>query len=281
MLTPFEKWAESFRGKPAPIYTGLGKKKPKVHEILAEFHGIELFQPNVDTLQRNALYACYQAKFCRDPNTDASAKERAGFIDSHKELPTHFNEVRSVLGYLTQYNGIPGRAMSAAVADADNKWPATQVTPQGSKKREELTSLLRLYLTGLESTKKSPRLYYFRIGPLEVTLSRYRWARKVDIRQIGLMFHLAYLFRYFTAEILPDELDVRDVGQGLLEIYGPMLKGGDPHTELIAPLVNATFGAEAEYQSEDVRDLLNDLNRRTKGAKLPKRPQFIGWDLPT
>ena len=278
MLTSFEKWAESFQNKPAPLYKSIGKKK-RVHEVLAEFHGIKLGRPDVATLQRNVLYACYQAKFSRDPNSDAHAKERQAFIDSHKQLPTHFKEVRSVLAYLTQYDGIPRKAMSAAVASAGNKWPVTQVTTGGTRKVEELRGLLGLYLAGLENAKKPPRLYYFPIGPLEVSLSRYRWARKIDMRHIGLMFNLTFLFRYFTAETLPGELDIRDVGHGLLDINGPMLRGGDPHTDLVAPLVNATFEATT-YRSEKIRDLLNDLNRRTSGAKFPKRPQFIGWDLP-
>ena len=112
----------------------------------------------------------------------------------------------------------------------------------------------------------------------------------------GLLFHLTYLFRFFTGGggVSPVPLGLNS--NGVLAVEGPMLKKGDPHAEFVSFLFNATF--KKKYQEaingDAVEWRLKSLDKKSKYGKVAKKSdkqkaepnrldyswcllEFVGW----
>jgi hypothetical protein len=172
------------------------------------------------------------------------------------------------------------KAMSVGIAQNDD---IEFISKIGVKKVREIEHLLEQYRAGLEAVKDFDHPIHLSIdlfcyGPFQWGIPIEKWRfKKQNVLQAGLIFHLSYLFRYFTCAELPEPLDARFKGWEL-EFYGPMLECGAPHTELVAPLVNAVFNTK--LTTTQVMHRLKDLRRRkSKGSRHINRPAFIGWSL--
>ena len=278
----FESWQLAFRKRPAFVAgtaTTLAHTR-LVSELLADIEDVPLARRTHAALQHNVLLACYSAELAPDPERDEAANDRARLRSDHKALLPHAQSVRRVLDFATKHREMTEKAMSCSTESN-----VGAISSDGQADVEELVRLLSRYGAGLEAVMDVDHPIHiaasdFRYGPFEFDVSVQTWHFKVqDVNSVGLMFHLAYVFRYFTCEDLPENIDAqfRD-DTGVLDLHGHMLDCGEPHSELVAPLVNAVF--KAKFSAARVRDRLRDLSRKSKGSHYFNRAHFVGWALP-
>lgn len=273
-IPSFADWEEQFKKRSAYV-SGSPPHMKAVHAVLATFDGVALSRGSHELLRRNALWACYQASHAPDPSEDHPARERRKTREARRALQGHLEEVSNVLAFIERHNDLARTAIEYGSAGRKAK----------TAELNELRRLLKDYLAGHEEVRDADHpahvsLSDFLYGPFEFWIPIEKWHFKAkEINQLGLMFHLIYLFRHFTCSKLPGNAEARLIGWEL-EFHGYMLKCGRPHTELVAPLVNATF-KKTKYSPQDVRYRVRELTKaKTKGSRYVNSPKFLGWSLP-
>jgi hypothetical protein len=276
---PFDDWQVTFKKKPAFIAgtKATPSHKRAVAEVLADIDGVPLVRGTHTVLRHNALFACYSAQYALHPSADEAANDRARLRAGHKALSQHAETVSRVLDFATKHRAMAEKAMSCSTAPN-----ASTINPDALAEVEQLVTELSRYAVGLKAVMDVDHPIHitpsdFRYGPFELSVPIETWRFKLKgVNQLGLMFHLVYVCRYFTCQQLPDGIEARfDDETGLLDFYGRMLDCGEPHTDLVAPLVNAVFNTK--FSALKVRDRLNDLTRKSKGSRFPHWPRFVGW----
>jgi len=179
-----------------------------------------------------------------------------------------------------------------AVAQTDD--PKVHIDLQtiglSSTRLERLTSLLLDLKDGLlefQDDPDHPALISssdFQYGPFEfdfdLNVNLKHKGTKLEeegknIIHTGLMFHLTYLFRYFTRQLVPKTSPAFFNGDILMLDMVRMIKVGKPYGQHVAALVNAVFNEK--YSTRNVKDRLDSLYKTTPGSKTKKNPVFIGW----
>jgi hypothetical protein len=300
-LSELQDWAANFKNKHYSAYAADGKllKKRPISELLEVIKKKPLARGTHDRLVANILHACFMAADAPDPETDEAAEHRKQLTDELNRMRVHKEDVVRVRIYLDDHPDMANRAM--AHASPSGAYRRHSVTKSTSSRLNDLRSMLSEYENGLHHLGDSKNLHPahssaddFRYGPFELDLDNndlYNLAPKLkDINQTGLIFHLTYLFRYFTTNELPP-LNIEigkflwaqvEIGREILDVSGIMLSSGRPHADLVAPLVNTVF--KSKLSASNVKDRLRDLYRFSEGtitkAKFPKArklPLFVGW----
>jgi hypothetical protein len=244
---------------------------------------VRLARGSIEVVRSNILSACFQASIAVNPDTGPEGQRRLAEKTIRNRLGDHRAEVDEVIEFLDQANDMAAKAMSCGIASPGRQ--PSQISKAGYDNVLALSELLIRYRAGLELVSKIDHPIHiasrdFQYGPFRFNYYIDEWKYKGgDIRHAGLMFHLSYLFRYFTCEYLPQGIECT-MQSGLLRFYGPMLECGRPHTEIVSALVDAVF--KCNLSPERVRDRLRDLGRgASKGNRRPRsKPQigFVGWD---
>ncbi|WP_157202163.1 hypothetical protein [Massilia sp. Root335] len=207
-----------------------------------------------DMLVSNIEVACYQAQRCPDPRTDALSTERAAWEAAFDTLPGHQMECRNIRAFM-----IKNRSISESAMKSGNK----------KEQLDELIELLDAYLLGVQrvSDINHPSnidiVLDSQFGPLifPSRLLRRRSERpSMDVRVLGLIFNLTYLFRFFSGVTSTRHNSTLLLDERLI-IDGPMLRKGQPQYRYVAALVNCVFGSK--YNARDVKEKLSDLPRDT------------------
>ena len=280
-----EEWVAEFEKKVA--FTagerGCPPGRQPVRTILKKFEQLKLCRGTHGQLQRNALYACYQARYAANPDQHVAAAERNELREGHKALEGHLIQVNGMLAFLERHASMAKKAVAVGFGRDGNT-----VLPMGKagETLQELKQVLLQYRRGLEEIEDFDHPIHitsadFEYRPFEFDIPIHVWHNKTkNLAHVGLMFHLTYLFKYFTSPNLPQRIDARFV-DWRLEFNGPMLKGsgGKAHSEIVAPLVNAVF--QSRYSPLQVQNRLKDLTirKKSKGSELRNAAIFIGWEL--
>jgi hypothetical protein len=282
----FLDWVPLFNARSAAIY-GRHRKlvtKRTVNAILAGASKLAVARGTPAQLQANLLYACFRAESAVASGDCAAAEHRKTFEAEFALLKDHHDDVLRARNHLVGHRDMALKAMAHAET---SRGSSRQLVDESAIARiDGLRSLLDLYEHGLAEICDFNHVSHisamdFRCGPFEFDDDLYddRQTRS-DVYETGLMFHLAYLFRYFTSAAPPPSWV--DIGGNILDVNGFMLSTGRPHNDLIAPLVNAVFATKMSASA--VKDRLRDLNRFSKGSCKPSalpRPRksilFVGW----
>jgi hypothetical protein len=262
----FAEWSTSFEKQSVPIPGSDGDLyQGSVREALDRLQAIQPRRLSTKELRTSLLHACYEASFAPDPASDAAASDRRDQREGYARLAKHRRDVARVLAYVERHERVPRMALSPVRAF---------IVPQSLEALHELRQMLKKYGDGLKAIPTKRLMYRVRYGAMELVVSRpdYRYSPQ-KIRQDSLMVHLTYLFRYFTAEHLhePEAYLRRD---GVVEISGTF-NGGDPHTGVVALLVNAVF--KTKFKARQIQERLRDLKRKTRGARMARNVQFVGY----
>ncbi len=289
----FCKWISKFSNKTAYVCTKSDCVKYAINKTLAELTSIKIKTKDVNILELNILRACYLASEAEMPEKDWRAQNRnelKSFMDS---LPIALQNIYLLLNFISSNKSFSAKAF--AVTGSDNSKKTNTESPSDYKKLKDLEHLLVDYESGLmdfSSDHDHVALISssdFIYGPFEFNYDlNSEWKSKgtkssdmgKNIIEAGLMFHLAYLFRYFTMDsppVIPGQVFF-DKDEILLIDSVKMLKDGKPHFHLIANFTNAVFATK--YSSRDIKDKLDSL-LKTHSKSAPDLkiipPVFIGW----
>jgi hypothetical protein len=264
-----------------------------------------------ELLKRNLLYACFQAEHAMTLGADSTHKLRQEFSTGYSTL----GELESSLFAFTDLLDKHPEVIIAALRYLDgplNKAdrPAWRYEPNLDPLatlavlKPAIKKIARSYR--LSANNKDPN---FTDSTLDCRAGPFMFYNRKENRghssgtprsygglvEDGLLFHLTYLFRFFTGGTgvtpIPLKLDANDV----VVVEGPMIKKGSPHAEIVSFLFNATF--RKRYQEaingRDVADRLKSLSKQSKSGNVtkdfdktmnPKRPdylwnclEFVGW----
>jgi hypothetical protein len=103
-----------------------------------------------------------------------------------------------------------------------------------------------------------------------------------DLRTLGLLFQLTYIFRFFTSDLFDPK---RLKNDGFLLIDGPMISSGKPHFNLVSQLINLSLNLTGDQSldtrqaKEKLKDFLNAYPLPTpKSGKATRTPfNQISW----
>jgi len=300
----FANWSTVFVKKTTYIgmpKTECGYEATSVQKVLDSFKEIKLINGNVEMLRRNALYACYQAQRAQRfldeggiPPSDKLRKENdlglaalKKAIDALDQVATLLKKHEDVmilgLGFPNSFLEIEPKKKIGSPSEAyRNTLFCVEKLLAVARKIDhpEFVGLLNPYV----DDGADPFLLYNR----KETRSEAS-GPKPNVIEVGLIFHLAYLFRYYTgggAE-QANYIYPRDSGEFVFE--GPMLRGGEPCMDLVTPLFNATFHKvrTKSASTELIRDKLKTFLRipTDKGYKAHSQDHvsefkevfFHGW----
>lgn len=281
----FNDWKGLFKTRSAALCGSQATliTKCPVADILTKSSSIALARGTPTRLELNILRACFDAEMAPHPDKDEAAQHRRIFKERFRKLTDHRKDVDRVCTYLAYEGAMARKAMIHS--DYSGHTSSLSASTLAAADVDELTNLLIRYQRGLERISDFDHPAHiseedFRYGPFELHGDLYRLLTKPkEINQTGLMFHLAYLFRYFTSQEQPPSHI--DIGRDILDVHGVMLSTGRPHLELVAPLVNAVF--KTKLSAQNVKDRLRDLYRFSKGSHKPSNPRavkhtlFLGW----
>lgn len=290
----FLNWAGHFQQKHTYVHdanTEGGFRFAPLSELLSPIKKMRVSERSANTLERNLLYACYQAIHSKEPedysttllrrkweNTELAISSQQAYVKKLKEFSGNYPDV------FVQcfYKGTPHKVGSGQV-DASSRDVA--ITFQ---------ALLDEYAVGLKRVLINSAFAMgpnanFGLGPFayDKEVREIEKRERPDVITLGLCFHLVYLFRYFTAE---HPLPKQDAFSATPEFYGEELKiwgemlpasVGKPHYAIVAALVNACF--KSKMSPDDIKLRLKDQHRPSKKvlAKLAGQNRYIsftGWE---
>ncbi len=290
-------------------FEGKNKSKPAqekipVAETLNKAASIKFVIGTAKELISNLQYACFQAQQAlkkseadvKSYGDQLRAEHKAGILalqDAKKPLQhliTIFDQNRDVviaaLGYPLAEPAQPSRSSPIEAASNLRRTLHMLLAVARHTREEDFIGLLDPLVDCLEG----PLLLYNREQNRGGTTGP-----QPNAIENGLLFHLSYLFRYYTgggAEAKAHHY-VHPQPSGELLFEGPMLCTGRPHLDLVAHLFNATFklSKSEALNGEQVRWRLSGLLRttRTKGRKVIaanpdafdqpfSQVEFFGWE---
>ncbi|MDD5384545.1 MAG: hypothetical protein PHG89_06665 [Gallionella sp.] len=290
----FEKWAAGFRTKYTYVRDSDAEGKlsrAPLHQTLEQIRRMKVWVGDGACFEKNLIFACYQAAHTKKPEEYAAARARQEREKLLLQLQSQMKHARGVLGFITnnpstvigcyrKSNGMPSEGRNLVLATPDEKM-------------DMLAGLLAEYEYGLAKDAKDELAIgvhcLFGFGPFLYDKEALDIEKREapNVAELGLIFHLTYLFRYFTAESEPRQSKDNTNDSGFvgdeLRVYGEMLNdGGKPYYAQVAALVNATLGKK--FHSDDMKLRLKDLLAPPKraSAKLPGKKKYIefaGWEI--
>lgn len=290
----FEKWATAFCTKSTYVPDADNKGqlfRESLQHTLEKIRGMKVWVKDAKCLERNLLYACYQAAHTKQPKEYSAARalhERELLL---RQMESQKKIVKGCLAFISRNPDVVTRFFSGA-----QKMPTkgrSVVLATAEEKLGMLSGLLNEYDYGLE---KDIDIQFplgvdieFRFGPFlfNKEASAIQGREVPNVVEHGLIFHLVFLFRYFTAESTPrtspdNSMDSEFFGEEL-RVRGEMLiDGGKPCYAQVAALVNATLNKR--FKPKDMSSRLKDLLAQPKraSAKLAGRKNYIefaGWEI--
>ena len=289
----FETWIKNFKGTAGWVCSAKPQSEPEkqvVSETLQSISTIQVQRRSAATLELNLLYACYMASKALAPELDINSQVRNELAAERKCRPQTLKSIAILLDYIQHYR----TTASKAIAQTYNsqKKAVHKPTNLSSQKLEALEEILADLEQGLMDFEVDPNHIAlissadFCYGPFEVNFDLNTELKRkatnqgehgMHLNHTGLMFHLTYLFRYFTSNSLTDISALYRFFHGdILVLAGVrMIDGGRPYGGHVAALTNAVF--KEQYSSSDVKDRLRALYACTPGSKTAKKAIFAGW----
>ncbi len=262
--------------------------KSPISQIFERVNEIPLKRGSHQQLELNLLYACYMASKAPPPDLDSSAIARRTFAAEKKVRPS----VMIAISKLREYCDAHPQTAKKALAESSLPSPlfnspvAAAIAYKFDQLKETLAEL-EAGLVAFEHDVDHIALISsddFQYGPFEFHRAISDWKNKgtkkedlgKNVIQVGLMFHLTYLFRYFSS---PDKTTAPiSLSGDILLLNGVQsIAIGRPYSHLVAALTNAVF--KQQFSSGDVKSRLDNLSYVTPGAKTQRKakPLFIGW----
>lgn len=250
----YTAWVARFRQSLGTVGRAEHQVRAPIRDTLRAVKILPVRTGSAEILVSNIEEACYLAQRCPDPRTDALSTERATWEAAFDTLPVHQAECRNIRAFMAKNRSISESAMKS-----------------GGRKGQlnELIEFLDAYLLGVERVSVINHPAHIDIvldsqfGPLILPsrLLRRRSERpSMNVRVLGLIFNLTYLFRFFSGASSARHNSTLLL-DGRLIIDGPMLQIGQPRYSYVAALVNCVFGSK--YTARDVKEKLSDLPRDT------------------
>lgn len=258
--------------------------KQPINKVFDNILSIPVTVKTAHILQLNIFRACYLACEAETPDKDIHAQSRTESQDFLTQLPVALESVKSLVDFITRY-----RYLSAiAITETNNSEQVSTPSDSGFQRLSMLGKLIDDLEAGLLDFKNDNDHIAlisgsdFTYGPFDLSIDLNKeWKSKgvssvgegVNIIETGLMFHLTYLFRFFSTEN-PDQNFTSFFNENILMLDSVrMIKTGKPQHHLVALIVNAVF--DTKYSSTDVKDRLNSIKKPKANSKVP--PVFIGW----
>lgn len=287
----FYDWVNKFLNKKTYICPAGQKKADAVkHPIKIIFEKVNSIPVSIKTtkiLELNLLRACYLASNATSPELDEGAKTRAELQSFLSSVPDVLSKIKSINSFISEHHNYSLKAYSQT--DKSNSGEVRTTSQISLQKLKSLEVLLEDFEAGLIDFNSNAdhvaliELTDFRYGPFEFNLDlnkdwKSRGIKKsnqgVNVLETGLMFNLAYLFRYFSMKTPPlNQFNFFDNDILVIDSVR-MLKDGKPSLHLVAAITNCVF--ETKYSSRDVKDRLDSMSKPTKAANFIP-PVFIGW----
>lgn len=287
----FYDWVNKFSTKSAYVCSAGQKKddavKLPIKDVFDKVSSISVSIKTAKVLELNLLRACYLASNAPNPEQDVHAKTREELQLFVSSLPNALNNIKSLSSFISEHRQYSLKALSQT--DTPYSGEVRTSSPLSLQKLNYLESLLADYEAGLIDFNINDDHVAlidgsdFQYGPFEFNLDLNKdWKSKgtkdsnngKNILETGLMFHLAYLFRYFSMETPPQNHSCFFDSDILVIDSVRMLKEGKPYHHLVAALTNAVF--ETKYSSRDVKDRLDSILKPKATANFIP-PVFIGW----
>lgn len=291
----FDNWAMKFRSKHTYILD---------RDVEDEFVRVSL-QPTLETirkltveikdahcLEKNLIFACYQASHAKNADEYAAAIARKNREILALQMNKQKESVSNLLAFIFR-----NRTTAVGFFNKARRMPIEgrhAVDAPASDKVDILNSLLGEYEYGLAKDVVNPVPIgvdaAFSYGPFLFDKEATDIVRREppNVAELGLIFHLVYLFRYFTSKSTRQgstdtfALHSEFFGEEL-RVQGEMLHAeGKPNYALVAILVNATFNKK--YRANDMKLRLKDLlappsNVAKKLAGKKRYIDFAGWEI--
>ena len=293
----FKSWSaeygkrSAFRGIKAEAKWGNSTEKTPIKISLYEISEMAT-DPSPDLLISNVLYACYQAENASKLKIDPAAKRREDFKGAFDALYKHQQAIRDVADLFRRH---PDAMIAALNYPSDN--PLSQGDRDANVESKiksvqtvlAIPSVLEQVLAGFHESKADDEPYFLDMVANEVE-GPFLFLNRNDRRgpksngkrrtfqglvRDGLLFHLTYLFRFFTRTDEEKRLNffARMTPEGRLAFLGPMINVGDPNRDLVAHFFNATFPAASQSESftgqivsDRLATLLSPPRKRTKSG---------------
>jgi hypothetical protein len=278
---PFEHWCQVFRGKQTWRFRDEARdERVSVATLLSDVMALKLRWGTPEQLVANIVHACYCASKAPDPRNDSNAIERRQIRADISTIREMRDLVGRILAYLPEHRRLVDIAFENVPAEKRKAVYASSQVP--NDEAGDLIPLMHDLHVGLSAI--SDERHRIHLKPAILLCGPFNLDVDVDlhesdigsINQTGLIFHLAFLFRLFTAsKAIGKSLQVD--ASGIVAVEGRPLDVGKPHFSLVASLVNAALPAGMRLTPRSAMYRLRDLYRRTKGATFKKRPSFIGW----
>ena len=269
----FDQWKKSFLENSASLKSanyvgGVGKIPPK--ETIEKIKTFELARGDHATLINNLLYACYQAEHAIDPDCAEIQIERDKYRARIKEFPDVATKIKELLKYIQENHDLVSSALK--YSDMTTIGANALKISKGLESPEIIESLLTRLTDGFTQmqTAEHPGLLNFDLdylhgplwflddgkrdqetGKLQENTLVFPQSQKLNANQVGLIFHLVYIVRYFLVSELEPQCKARLTNVGELIDLGPMINCRVTKREIVAHLYNATF--EARYQIDKKR----------------------------
>lgn len=288
----FQAWIKAFKGKtgwvcPSKAPKSDAKKRPISETLQSIANNIAPQRGSAATLELNLLYACFLTSRAPAPEQDVCAETRRELATEQADRPKALRALQELQNYLEAQRPTALRAM--AQTDDPAVKVSSHATALSAQRLDAMRALLSDFEHGLFEFNVNSDHYAlisssdFCYGPFEFDFDlNTTWKKKgtssddggMNVIHTGLMFHLSYLFRYFTCETLPKTAAF--FRNDILVLDGVrMISVGEPHGAYVAALTNVVFGEK--YSSRDVKDRLDALYAPTPGSTTAKNPIFIGW----
>lgn len=297
--TAFKAWASAFEKRSAYLGTKeetVDAAKKPIKNTLDELSKLK-GEFASDLLRLNVIYACYQA-------TMALSHENPG--DEHRTaIDRGLAALKGASGALERVTSLVQQnpetvALALEFTHVDDLKDKTLRVPGGViDALRILRPALRKLTMVSQLSKSDPHFAFLDTsydcldGPFLLfnrkedrtrpSGPRIKYERLVES---GLIFHLTYLFRYFTGAKLPSHNQGAIIRGDEIAVQGPMLARGKPFQGLVAHLFNATFEVQTHANSitgAQVRQRLKDLNDGGPGSTEKnfhtafEHVEFAGW----
>lgn len=290
----FEPWAASFRSRFTYALDKDSESKLSrvpLSETLEQVRRMKVWVKDSACLEKNVLFACYQAAHTKRPEEYEAARARAERENLVLQLNAQKKFAEGLLGFVTRNQSKVTGCFQKAKGMTSKGRDVVIATPD--EKSGMLAGLLAEYEYGLERDLNDQlaigvdNLYQFGPFLFEKEVFHIEKREAPNVTELGLIFHLSYLFRYFTAKSEPQQSRDNTRDSGLLgdelRVKGEMLnEGGKPCHAQVASLVNAVIGKK--YKPDDIKFRLKDLlappvrtSRKLAGRK--KYIEFAGWEI--
>lgn len=282
----FEDWKDAFSELSA--YRGIqaerdeGKEMTPIESTLKKIDALAKDDLPAGFLRKNVLYACYQAAQSLKSGRDPGDERREELKQSFESL---FNQTKKLKAVAELLASNP-EAVKLAV-DYFNTVPSIRKEHsthlRGTSMSGSLVDALHRVVDFSARYKDDPRMvtgdmfYDCAEGPFlffNRNDNRYRSSARTYTHRrlvwLGLIFHLTYLFRYFSCTSEDRGVQSKMRSDGELQIEGRMLTSGKNKYSYIAHLLNALLKPKTAFQATDSKKVESDLDGLLNPNKLKK-----------